>query len=256
MTQRFVKRLKKAEEEHDAMLHKVEHSNKLASIGRLASGVAHEINNPMAIINEKAGLIKDLTEMSGDFANKERFLELLQAIHTAVIRCRTITHRLLGFARQMHVSPEVIDINELIREILGFLGKEAFHRDIRLDLDLPEDLPTVMSDRGQLQQVFLNVINNAMDAVDKGGEICVSTWVTDEDMVAVKISDNGCGIPPDKLQRICEPFFTSKPMGKGTGLGLSITYGIIEKLGGKVSVESKVNEGTTFIIEIPLESRL
>lgn len=255
MTRRFVKRLKEAEEEHDAMLHKVEHANKLASIGRLASGVAHEINNPMAIINEKAGLMKDLTQMSGDFGNKERFLELLQAIHTSVIRCRTITHRLLGFARQMHVSPEVIDVNELIREVLGFLEKEAFHRNVRLDLDLEEDLPTVMSDRGQLQQVFLNVINNAMDAVDKGGEISVSTWIKDEEMVAVKIRDNGCGIPPDKLKRICEPFFTTKPMGKGTGLGLSITYGIIDKLGGKVSVESELNQGTTFVIEIPRESR-
>lgn len=256
MTQRFVMRLREAEEEHDAMLHKIEHSNKLASIGRLASGVAHEINNPMAIINEKAGLMKDLTEMSDDFANKERFLDLLRSIHGAVIRCRTITHRLLGFARQMHVSPEVVDINELIREVLGFLEKEAFHRDIRMQLELDEDLPTVVSDRGQLQQVFLNVINNAMDAVDKGGEIHVGTWIKDEEMVAVRISDTGCGIAPDKLKRICEPFYTTKRMGKGTGLGLSITYGIIDKLGGKVSVESEINKGTTFIIEIPRESRL
>jgi two-component system NtrC family sensor kinase len=256
MTKRFVMRLREAEEEHDAMLHKIEHSNKLASIGRLASGVAHEINNPMAIINEKAGLMKDLTEMSDDFANKERFLDLLRSIHGAVIRCRTITHRLLGFARQMHVSPEVVDINELIREVLSFLEKEAFHRDIRVELELEEDLPTVVSDRGQLQQVFLNVINNAMDAVDKGGEIRVGTWIKDEEMLAVKISDTGCGIAPDKLKRICEPFYTTKRMGKGTGLGLSITYGIIDKLGGKVTVESEINKGTTFVIEIPRESRL
>jgi two-component system NtrC family sensor kinase len=117
-------------------------------------------------------------------------------------------------------------------------------------------LPTVVSDRGQLQQVFLNVINNAMDAVDKGGEIRVGTWSKDEEMIAVKISDTGCGIAPDKLKRIIEPFYTTKRMGKGTGLGLSITYGIIDKLGGKVSVESEVNKGTTFIIEIPIESRL
>ncbi len=256
MTRRFVMRLREAEEDHDAMLHKIEHSNKLASIGRLASGVAHEINNPMAIINEKAGLMKDLTEMSEDFANKDRFLDLLRSIHSAVIRCRTITHRLLGFARQMHVSPEVVDINELIREVFGFLEKEAFHRDIRIELELHEDLPTVVSDRGQLQQVFLNVINNAIDAVDKGGEISVGTWIKDEEMVAVRISDSGCGIAPDKLKRICEPFYTTKLLGKGTGLGLSITYGIIEKLGGKVSVESEVNKGTKFVIEIPRESRL
>ena len=256
MTRRFIMQLREVEEEHDTMLYRIEHANKLTSIGRLASGVAHEINNPMAIINEKAGLMKDLTEMSEDFPNRERFLDLLRSIHGAVIRCRTITHRLLGFARQMHVSPEVIDINELLREVLGFLEKEAFHRDIRLELKLEEDLPTVVSDRGQLQQVFLNVINNAMDAVDKEGEICVATWVKDEEMIAVRISDSGCGIAPNKLKRICEPFYTTKRMGQGTGLGLSITYGIIDKLGGKVSVQSEINKGTTFIIEIPRESRL
>ena len=255
MTRRFVKQLRKAEEEHDAILHEAEYSNKLASIGRLAAGVAHEINNPMAIINEKAGLIKDLTEMSDDFPNKERFLDLVRAIHNSVIRSRNITHRLLGFARQMHMTSEVININELIGEVLGFLEKEAFHRDIRVELDLGEDLPTVMSDRGQLQQVFLNLINNAMDAVDKGGEICISTWVNDEEMVAVRISDNGFGMAPDTLKRIFEPFFTTKRMGKGTGLGLSITYGIIDKLGGKISVESEVNKGTTFVIKIPRESK-
>lgn len=256
ITRNFVGRLKEAEQEHEAILHKAEHTSKLASIGRLAAGVAHEINNPMAIISEKAGLIKDLTEMSDDFANKERFLDLVRSIHSAVVRCRTITHRLLGFARQMDVSPEVIDLNDLIREVMSFMEREAFHRDIRIELDLAEDLPTIKSDRGQLQQVFLNVVNNAMDAVGKGGEIGISTWVADEDMVGVKIRDDGCGIPPDKLMRIFEPFFTTKGQGKGTGLGLSITYGIINKLGGKVSVESQVNKGTTFTIELPQHSKL
>jgi two-component system NtrC family sensor kinase len=154
----------------------------------------------------------------------------------------------------MHVAHEVIDINALIREVLGFLEKEAFHRDIKIDLDLLDDLPMIKSDRGQLQQVFLNIINNAMDAVNKGGEISISSWVQDEEMVGVKVRDNGCGIPPDKLNRIFEPFFTTKQRDKGTGLGLSITYGIINKLGGKVSVESEINKGTTFTIELPQHS--
>lgn len=257
ITRDFVGRLKEAEQEHDVIMHKIEHTNKLASVGRLAAGVAHEINNPLAIINEKAGLMKDLIEMSDDFPNKEKFLDLLWSVHSSVKRCRAITHRLLGFARRMDVSPEVIDINALIREVLGFLEKEAFHRDVRIDLDLVEDLPTINSDRGQLQQVFLNVINNAMDAVDDSrGQISVSTRVMNKEMVGVKISDNGCGIPPEKLARIFEPFFTTKDRGKGTGLGLSITYGIINKLGGKVSVESKVNKGTTFTIELPQNSNL
>jgi len=257
ITRNFVGRLKEAEQEHEAIVHKAEHTSKLASIGRLAAGVAHEINNPMAIISEKAGLIKDLTEMSDEFANRERFLDLVQSIHSAVVRCRAITHRLLGFARQMDVSPEVIDLNDLIREVMSFMEREAFLRDIRIELDLSEDLPTIKSDRGQLQQVFLNVVNNAMDAMGRGGEIGISSiWVVDEEMVRVKIRDNGCGIPPDELTRIFEPFFTTKGQGKGTGLGLSITYGIINKLGGKVSVESQVNKGTTFTIEIPRHSKL
>jgi len=251
ITKNFVGRLKEAEQEHEALLHKIEHTNKLALIGRLAAGVAHEINNPLAIINEMAGLMKDKTELADDFADKDRYLKLLQTIHSSVDRCRTITHRLLGFARQMDVSPEVIDVNDLIREVLGFLEKEAFHRSIRIDLDLTEPLPTIESDRGQLQQVLLNVINNAMHAVDNGGEILITTWATDENAVTVKIRDNGCGIPADKLNRIFEPFFTTKGRDKGTGLGLSITYGIINKLGGKVSVESEVGKGTTFIIELP-----
>ena len=251
ITRNFVGRLKAAEQEHEALLHKVEHTNKLALIGRLAAGVAHEINNPLAIINEMAGLMKDKTEMANDFADKDRYLQLLQTIHSSVDRCRTITHRLLGFARQMDVSPEVIDVNDLITEVLGFLEKEAFHRSIRIDLDLTEPLPTIESDRGQLQQVLLNVINNAMHAVDNGGEIFITTWATEEKAVKVKIRDNGCGIPQDKIERIFEPFFTTKGREKGTGLGLSITYGIINKLGGKVSVESEVGKGTTFIIELP-----
>ncbi len=251
ITRNFVGRLRRAEQEHDALLQGMEHTNKLASIGRLAAGVAHEINNPVAIINEKAGLMKDLTEMSDDFANKERFLDLLRSIHSSVVRCRTVTHRLLGFARQMHVAPEMIDLNDLLREVVSFLERDAFHREIKIDLDLREDLRPVKTDRGQVQQVFLNIINNAMDAVDDGGEIRIKTWGINEGMVGVEIADNGCGIPPDTLKRIFEPFFTTKDRGKGTGLGLSITYGIVAKLGGKISVESEVNKGTSFTIELP-----
>jgi two-component system NtrC family sensor kinase len=262
ITRNFVDRLKEAEQEQEALLRGVEHTNKLASIGRLAAGVAHEINNPLAIINEKAGLMKDLTELSDDFDNKEKFEDLLRSINSSVTRCRAITHRLLGFARRMDVTAEVIDINALIQEVLGFLDKEALYRDVHISLDLTEDLPTIESDRGQLQQVFLNFINNAMDATTNDedesyqAEIIICTWQKDEETVAVKICDNGCGIPPDKLKRIFEPFFTTKARGKGTGLGLSITYGIIDKLGGKISVESEVNQGTAFTIELPLTSNV
>jgi two-component system NtrC family sensor kinase len=207
ITRNFAVQLRKAEQEKVAILQKAEHTNRLASIGQLAAGVAHEINNPLAVINEKAGLMLDLTEMSDDFPNKEKFGDLLD--------------------------------------------NEAVRRNIKINLDLMEDLPTIESDRGQLQQVFMNIINNAMDAVNSQGEIGISTWLKDGGTVGVKIRDNGCGIRQDKLKRIFEPFFTTKARDKGTGLGLSITYGIVDKLGGKISVESQVNKGTTFTIELP-----
>jgi two-component system NtrC family sensor kinase len=251
MTRNFTVQLRKAEHEKEAYLHTAEQTEKLASIGRLAAGVAHEINNPLAIINEDAGLMSDLTEMSADFPNKKKFEDLLHSIQSSVKRCRTITHRLLGFARQMDVSPEAIDINALIQEVFGFLEREAVNRNIIFKFDLMEDLPIIESDRGQLQQVFLNIINNAMDAVDNKGEIDISTSLQNESSVGVKIRDNGCGIPKDKLKRIFDPFFSTKDRDKGTGLGLSITYGIIKKLGGKILADSELDKGTTFTIELP-----
>ncbi|MBW2467509.1 MAG: GHKL domain-containing protein, partial [Deltaproteobacteria bacterium] len=140
--------------------------------------------------------------------------------------------------------------------------KEATYRSITIDFNYPEEPPTVVSDRAQLQQVFLNIINNGIDAIthDKNesyvGELIICTWQKNENTVAVKICDNGCGIPAENLKGIFDPFFSTKARGKGTGLGLSITYGIVEKLGGKVSVESEVNQGTAFTIELPRTSNL
>jgi two-component system NtrC family sensor kinase len=251
ITRNYTVQLRQVEQEKEAFLHTAEQTEKLASIGRLAAGVAHEINNPLAIINEDAGLMSDLTETSEDFPYKKKFEDLLRSIQSSVKRCRTITHRLLGFARQMDVSPEAVDINALIKEVFGFLEKEAVNRNINFIFDLLKDLPIIESDRGQLQQVFLNIINNAMDAVEDRGEIAISTRLNNESGVRVMISDNGCGIPKDKLKRIFDPFYTTKERDKGTGLGLSITYGIIKKLGGRISADSELDKGTTFTIELP-----
>ena len=253
----LVNRIKEAEKEREDAIAQTEHASKLASIGRLASGVAHEINNPLAIINEKAGLMKDILEVSGDMQqNREKFLGLLGSIFDSVNRCRKITQRLLGFSRRMEVSHELIDINDTIKEVIGFLEKEILYRNIQLDLNLEEDLPKILSDKGQLQQVFLNIINNALDALRevKEGSIKIFTASGDQRTVRVVIGDNGHGIPREKLKHIFEPFYTTKEKGKGTGLGLFISYGIIRRLGGSVSVESEVNKGTTFTIEIPIKS--
>jgi two-component system, NtrC family, sensor kinase len=255
LAQTVVNRIKKTDQELEQAIETTEHASKLASIGRLAAGVAHEINNPLAIINEKAGLMKDIIETSEDLrGNKDKFLILLNGIFGSVNRCRTITHRLLGFSRRMDVSHDAIDLNDAIKEILGFLEKEILFRNIVLTLDLKENLPQVVTDKGQIQQVFLNIINNAADAVEEGGKIEIASARKDEKTVRVFIRDNGVGIPKEKLKHIFEPFYTTKEKGKGTGLGLSISYGIMQRLGGTMLVESEVNKGTTFIIEIPINA--
>ncbi len=245
-----IRKVKEADERREAAYREMQYQNKLSSIGRLAAGVAHEINNPMAIINEKAGLMRDLLKKMPEIPYREKFEQSIAAILQSVDRCRNITHRLLGFARRMDVHIEVLDINEVIEEVLGFLEKEAIYRNIDLRLNPAQDLPKISSDRGQLQQVFLNILNNAFEAVPERGWVSVTTREVDSERIAVSIQDNGPGMSPEVLERIFEPFFTTKKIS-GTGLGLSITYGIVQKLGGKIEVESEVGQGTTFTVFLP-----
>ena len=246
----MVNRIRQADMRRAQMLHQIQYTSKMATIGRLAAGVAHEINNPLAIINENAGLLVDLTSLSDDFPNKQRVLRCVTAVIKSVERCSTITHRLLGFGKRMDTKTETIDLSPLIKEVLGFLEKEASYRSITIEFHIDGDVPTIESDRGQLQQVFLNIVNNAFEAVDKGGRLDISIARAEPDGVEVTVCDNGDGIPEENLQQIFDPFFTTKKE-YGTGLGLSITYGIVEKLGGKISVQSRVGEGTCFTVVLP-----
>lgn len=256
-THSIVDRIRDTEKAREEAITHSEHSAKLASIGRLATGVAHEINNPLAIINEKAGLIKDLFEIYPESSGCQReFLPLVNAISDSVNRCRTITHRLLGFARRMDISIEPINVNDVLREVVGFLERELAVRNVRLELNLNENLPEIESDRGLLQQVFLNIANNAIDAVADGGEIVVSSMLESGEWLKIVIRDDGAGIPKDVLKHIFEPFFTTKDRGKGTGLGLSLSYGIIQRLGGTIEVDSFVGKGTAFMITLPLKAHL
>lgn len=256
ITSTVVNRVQEAEQRREAAIAETEHTSKLASIGRLAAGIAHEINNPLAVINEKAGLMRDILQLIGDFPNKEKFLSIVFSITDSVDRCRTITQRLLGFARRMDVSLEIIDINETIKEVIGFLEKEILYRNLHLDMNLSENLPKIESDRGLLQQVFLNIANNAIDALKEGGTLAIATGKKDEDTLQVIMRDNGHGIPKEVLKHIFEPFFTTKEKGKGTGLGLSISYGIMQKLGGTILVESEVAKGSTFTVEVPVKASI
>jgi two-component system NtrC family sensor kinase len=253
ITSVWVERIKQADLRREASMHSIEHTNRMASIGRLAAGVAHEINNPLAIINEKAGLIKDLLGMPDKQPpDRERLLKQTNSIIQSVTRCSEITHRLLGFARHMDIKIEPVAIDAVIRDVLGFLEKEADYRDIRIVMDVADTLPTVHSDRGQLQQLFLNLINNAFEAMSKGGKLEITVADRDPDQVVVRIKDDGIGIAQQDIEHIFEPFYSTKKT-KGTGLGLSISYGIVKKLKGTIYVESELEKGTTFTVTLPVK---
>lgn len=249
----FVSRIRESDRRQARALHSIEYTNKMASIGRLAAGVAHEVNNPLAIIAEKAGLAKDLLSLSENFPQKEKFLKLIESIPRSVERCSSITHRLLGFAKHMDTRIEKIDLEILITEVLSFLEKESAYRNILIETHFAEDLPTIESDRGQLQQVFLNILNNAIEELENGGKINISINETEEGMMALTIMDNGRGIAKEDLKSIFEPFFTANKE-YGTGLGLSITYGIVQKLGGSIKVNSTEGQGTSFTVILPVGS--
>jgi two-component system NtrC family sensor kinase len=232
-------------------------SNKMAALGKMAAGVAHEINNPLQVMKELTGLMsddllalrtviddKELEKLRGDITKMERQLD----------RCGDITHKMLRFGRGMEPRQEFCDVNLVLAEAISFLADEAQHRDIRIQTDYGEDLPRITTDVPQLQQAFLNIIDNAIDAVGRSGAITVRSSLEKRDtgQVIVKISDTGCGIPKEMLPRIFDPFHTTKGPKEGIGLGLSVSYKIIEQLNGKIEVESVKGKGTTFTICLPV----
>ncbi|MEW5923811.1 MAG: ATP-binding protein [Candidatus Zixiibacteriota bacterium] len=249
-----VKRLRELDRRRAKIFHNIEYTNKMATVGRMAAGVAHEINNPLAIINEKAGLLEDLIKHTDNFPNSDKFIAITNSITNSVERCSKVTRRLLGFAKRMENKVETIDLGDLLREVVGFQSTEVKHRNIRIGYNIQENLPTIQSDRGQLQQVFLNIINNAFAAVDNGGSIDITIADADNKRIAITVTDNGVGIPKEDLEHIFEPFYSTK--GEfGTGLGLSITQDIVQKLGGEIVVESEPGKGTDFKIILPISGR-
>ena len=248
----LVNRIFRSDQKLIITLHQVEYANKMASIGRLAAGVAHEINNPLAIINEKAGLMKDLFLFKKEYKGNDMLMGLLDSIIASVARCGRITKRLLGFARHMDVSIQTINLGEVVREVLGFLNKEAEYRCISILIEVAEDIPPIQTDAGKLQQIILNIINNAFAAMENNGHLHIVGRMEGKDSVSLSISDDGCGISEKDLKRVFEPFFSTKTGKGGTGLGLSITYGLVEEICGKIEVKSELNKGTTFTIMLPL----
>jgi len=251
---RQVGRIKEADRAKELMNEQVIETGKLASIGELAAGIAHEINNPVAIMVEEAGWIQDLLEEE-DFArseNLDEFERALKQINTQGKRCKEITHKLLSFARKTDARLQEFSINDLIEEVVGLSEQRAKYAKVTITPQLDANLPAIQASPSEMQQVFLNLINNAVDAMERqGGEIIVATR-REKDQLFIEVRDTGPGIPPANLDRIFDPFYTTKPVGKGTGLGLSICYGIIKKMGGDISVDSTIDEGTTFVIKIPV----
>ncbi len=227
-------------------------AERLAALGTLAAGVAHEINNPLAVINDAAGWLKILLEKpeAYDFPLGDKFLKGLTTIERNVERARVITHQLLGFARRDETFVTEVDMARLVEETMHLVGKEARNKGVGLALDPDPDTPKVFTDPNQVRQVLVNLINNAIQAVDKGGRIRMRIK-PDGDGAVIEVSDNGPGIPTDLLERIFEPFFSTKEAGVGTGLGLYMSAGIMQGLGGRLDVESEVGRGTTFFVRLP-----
>jgi two-component system, NtrC family, sensor kinase len=227
------------------MQSRVAQSERLASIGMLAAGVAHEVNNPLGgILALTALTLEDLPEQDPARENLEEVVRQTE-------RCRDIVKHLLEFSRQSDVTIDELDLNEVAEKTLSLLRRQSLFFNIEVVADLEPELPPVLGDRSQLQQVFMNVVMNAVEAMDEQGSIHVATRLADEDTVEIAVRDTGCGIPPEHIDRIFDPFFTTGKDGQGTGLGLSIAYGIVTKHRGTIAVESRVGEGTTFTIHLP-----
>ena len=232
---------------------RMEQSQQLACIGQLSAGIAHEINNPLALINETAGYLKDLYFFTEGQHNDEEVMENLDAILEAVSRCGTITSQLLGFVRQFDVQISRANVEKLITGILSFHKKETEYKGIHVTTTISPDTPVIETDRGKLQQILLNLINNAFQAIEANGCLDITVSPLGADKITIEIKDTGCGIPAENLKRIHEPFFSTKKEKRGTGLGLSITYGLVKKLQGSIRVESSEGVGTIFFVTLPVK---
>jgi two-component system, NtrC family, sensor kinase len=253
-TNALINRIKETDRENATNSDMLLQANKMIALSKMAAGIAHEVNNPLASIAEKAGWMKDLLAEE-DIAGSKNFAEFNESvdkIEQHVDRARKIIHNLLGFARRMEPAKEKINVNNLLDETTGFLENEARYVNIHIEKQYAENVPVITSDLSQIQQVVLNLLNNAIDAIGHDGTVTVSTRYNEKtEEVEINVADTGKGIAESDLNKIFDPFFTTKEVGKGTGLGLSISYSIIEKLGGKLKVQSKVGTGTVFTLLLP-----
>jgi signal transduction histidine kinase len=227
-------------------------SQKLMALGEISTGIAHEINNPLNIIMQEAELIRvDLLGEPGP-EEMDEVRESLDVVIHQVERCSDITHKLLDFARNRRPVTQTADINRLLVDMMSLVERETASKDIQIVKMFSSDVPKIKTDPPLLRQVFLNLLNNAVQAIDGKGMIFVTTRHVDG-MACAEIRDTGPGIPPEYLDRIFNPFFTTKPPGEGTGLGLSVSLRIVVQLGGDIQVRSEPGKGAAFTVRIPID---
>ena len=244
-------KVKQRTEELVAMQARVAQSERLASLGMLAAGVAHEVNNPLGGILALTCLTVE--DMADNDPNRENLEEVIRQTE----RCRDIVKGLLEFSRQSKSNIESIDLNRVLEDTLSLVAKQALFFNIAVDRRLDPELPAVMADRAQFQQVFMNILMNAVQAMAEHGVITLASRVDAAiNCVEVSVADTGHGIPPEQINRIFDPFFTTKASGRGTGLGLSIAYGIVATHGGTISVRSELGKGSVFTIRMPVAAQV
>ncbi|MFA7383807.1 MAG: ATP-binding protein [Desulfurivibrionaceae bacterium] len=252
----MMSKVEDADQQRMLLYDRIRYSEKMALIGRMAANVAHEINNPLQIIGDQAGWLDELLgeEELDRLKNTGEYRAAFAKIRTQVKRASTITHRLLGFSRSTEGLKSAIEINTLVEETVSFLEKEATNHRITIRRNLEQSLPKITTDSSQLQQVFLNILNNAFDAIGNDGSVTISTSL-DNGQLAVEFADSGPGLPEEVLKKIFEPFFTTKKAGSGTGIGLAISFNIMERLGGSIEVRNGRQGGCVFRVNLPVTGR-